>query len=207
MRAFDSSRIPFPKGYEDFKVPTGFEAYVLEIGAGVGWHAVMWAKNHPQDCIVAVEHSRERFAKLEGRSENMAAKSDEPAPNLFPIHADAESFVVHCLPRETLDRVFLLYPNPYPKQSQSNKRWHNMPFMSELLSRLKTDGLIEMATNEDFYAAEYFDQMLGEWKLELVSEERVSKDADPDFLPRTHFEKKYYERGEMLHLFVFRKVS
>ena len=62
-----------------------------------------------------------------------------------------------------------------------------------------------MATNEDFYAAEAFSEMQEVWGLGLVSNLRITKGADPDFRPRTHFEKKYFERGEMLHLMEFAK--
>jgi len=200
MRAFDSSKIPFPKGYEDFAVPLGFDAYVLEIGAGVGWNAETYARANPRHFVMAVEHSHERFGKLLNRA------SEAALPNLVAVQADAESFVVHCLRAESLDRVMLLYPNPYPKASQANKRWHYMPFMAELVSRLKFGGVLQMATNEDSYAGEFFEAMQDVWKLELLLSERASLDADPDFCPRTHFEKKYYERGEMLHLMEFKKA-
>ena len=220
MRLFDSSRIPQAKGYEDFRFPRGFSSHVLEIGAGAGWNAVTYARMNPSHCVVAVEHSRERFALLEGRATRSSplemasvgmGSLDEVVKasgltNLFPVHADAESFVVHNVASESLDRVMLLYPNPYPKASQANKRWHNMPFMSELLAKMKSGAVLQMATNEDFYAAEFFERAIDTWKLVVVSNERVTLEADPDFRPRTHFEKKYYSRGEMLHLMEFRKV-
>jgi tRNA G46 methylase TrmB len=202
MRPFDASKIPVPEAYEDFRLPSGYDAYVLEIGAGAGWHAVSRARAHPREFVMAVEHSHERFAKLEGRAEN---SFEENARNLLPVHADAESFVVHCLPVNSLDHVFLLYPNPYPKAAQANKRWHNMPFMGALLARLKPGARLDFATNEDFYAAEFFETMLGTWKMKLVAQDRVSREADPDFRPGTHFEKKYYERGEMLHFVTLQK--
>jgi tRNA (guanine-N7-)-methyltransferase len=200
MRTFDSKHIPAPRGYEGFRFPSGFSSFALEIGAGVGWHAETYARSNPKHYLLAVEHSHERFAKLSRRVAR--AKLD----NIVAIQADAESFVVHSVPLLSLERILILYPNPYPKAAQSNKRWHRMPFMQALLATLKPGGVLQMATNEDFYAAEFFAEMQEVWGLSLVSNERVSRAADPLFSPRTHFEKKYYERDELLHLMEFRKV-
>jgi tRNA (guanine-N7-)-methyltransferase len=199
MRTFDPKHLPAPRGYEGFQFPAGFSSFVLEIGAGVGWHAETYARSKPDQYLVAVEHSHERFSKLSRR----LARAQ--LGNIIAIQADAESFVVHCVPSLSLDRILILYPNPYPKAAQANKRWHRMPFMQALLETLKPGGVLQMATNEDFYAAEFFAEMQDVWGLSLVSTERVSRAADPLFSPRTHFEKKYYERGDLLHLMEFAK--
>ncbi|MEO5667296.1 MAG: hypothetical protein ABIR96_04480 [Bdellovibrionota bacterium] len=199
MRVFDSSKIPPPRGFESFRAPPGFDRYALEIGAGAGWHATVYATTHPETCLFAVEHSRARFSRLESRARHAHLK------NFLIFHADAESFVVHCVADVSLDRVMILYPNPYPKASQSNKRWHEMPFMAALLSKMKAEAVLEFATNEDSYAADFFERMTETWGLEIIANQRISKDADPDFKARTHFEKKYFERGEMLHLMEFRR--
>jgi len=201
MRAFDPSRIPFPRGYEDFQPPQGASSYVLEIGAGAGLHALAWARAHPESVIFAVEHSRSRFARLAARA------AEASLGNLVPIHADAESFVVHLLGEIRLARVMILYPNPYPKHSQANKRWHEMPFMKELLARMHSNAVLELATNLDFYAKDFEERMLETWNLRRLSRRRVTSVEDPTFVARTHFEKKYYERGESLHLLEFGGLS
>ena len=39
-----------------------------------------------------------------------------------------------------LNRIFLLYPNPYPKTKQAHLRWINRPFMPFLLDLFKKRG-------------------------------------------------------------------
>ena len=80
-----------------------------------------------------------------------------------------------------------------------------MPFMHHVLETLKKKGKLTMATNIKFYAAEaeaYFTQ---EWGLKLVTKQVYSSIDECPFEPRTHFEKKYLERGETCWNLVFEK--
>jgi tRNA (guanine-N7-)-methyltransferase len=194
VRSFKKEKIPFPLGYEKFALK-GERPVALEIGAGVGWHAMRWSQAHSDYLYLAVEHSKTRFEGLVKRWE----RHGQPA-HLIPIHADAESFVTHCLPAASLDKIFILYPNPYPKESQANKRWHRMPFMEELLKKLKAQGEIEFATNEFFYAEEFRRYLKEQWSLRELEYRTLSKALNPEFRPRTHFEKKYWLRGQELFL-------
>ncbi|PJB52359.1 MAG: SAM-dependent methyltransferase, partial [Bdellovibrio sp. CG_4_9_14_3_um_filter_39_7] len=132
----------------------------------------------------------EKFKKFERRFEK------HQLLNLLPIHANAISWVTTHLNEECLDRIFLLYPNPNPKDRA--KRWICMPFMKQLLSCLKKNGQLIFASNEIFYIEEVMEYALHFWKLELVKNERVE-------LARTHFEKKYLQRGETCTEIILKK--
>ena len=136
--------------------------------------------------FIAIEHTQERFGKFARRLAN-----HEPMVNLHAVHANAISWIVHCVPAASLDRIWLLYPNPYPKTRHRNQRWHAMPFAAKLVETLKPGGELRLATNEQFYANE----AERDWQLQgLVLDSR--KEIGSDEAPRTHFERKYIERGE-----------
>jgi tRNA G46 methylase TrmB len=141
---------------------------------------------------VAIEHTKTRFKKFEGRYKN------HNLPNLLPIHADAIKWITHTLKENSVEEYFFLYPNPYPKKSDQNKRWHAMPFMKKIISTLKTNGLLTLATNEYFYATEAIDFLTNNWNLTLISNEKP-------MTYRTHFEKKYMQRGQECFNLVFKK--
>lgn len=94
----------------------------LEIGAGKGKHAMLFASNHPDKQLIAVERTSEKFMAFDKLS--LSSSLD----NLINIHADAIAFSVHFIQPDSLDGVFILYPNPEPHNK--NQRWLNMPFLS-----------------------------------------------------------------------------
>ena len=170
--------------YPNFVVP---EVLDVEIGCGVGLHPIQHHLKNPHRFLVALEHTREKFNKFHRRFVSHASPE-----NLLPVHANGISWVSQQLPNESVDRFYFLYPNPNPKPGDLNKRWYAMPFMHKVLEVLKPHGEIILATNEKFYhdeAIEYFKEV---WKL-IIKEDKV---LEKDFAFRTHFEKKYLDRGE-----------
>lgn len=154
----------------------------LEIGAGKGKHALLFAEQNPDYHLIAIERTAEKFFAMQ--------KSAEIAklPNLTPIHADAVAWVTHALPKNSLSKIFILYPNPEPHNS--NQRWLNMPFFEFLLSRLQANGTITLASNIGSYILESENLAKNVWQLEVI------KSQVPIDSQRTHFEVKYLARGE-----------
>jgi len=190
---------PPPKeDYVNFVLPREFENLPLdvEIGCGVGLHPIQFFKANPRRFLVAIEHTKDKFEKFQRRF----ISHDQPS-NLLPIHANAISWVSQQLSPSSVDHFYFLYPNPNPKSGDLNKRWYAMPFMHKVLEVLKQDGKITLATNEKFYHDEALDYFLNHWKLDLVADKELQK----GFKPRTHFEKKYLERGETCYNLVFTK--
>lgn len=194
MRAFDASHIPKIAKPENLGEALNHPHLELEIGAGQGLHAVMYCLRHPDRNLIAVERTENRFKQLLRRFEDHGRPG-----NLFPVRADAVALVSHWLQDQSLDRVFLLYPNPYPKAKQANLRWHNMPFTKLLLQKMKPGAQLIMATNILSYKEEAVSVLTKTWGLPLLSEKAVTPLAPP----RTHFEKKYLERGETCWNLVF----
>ncbi len=185
MRAFDPSQVPPP--VTDFRwqeLPTD-RSIDLEIGAGQGLHPIAYARANPERQLIALEKTHTRFAKLEGRR-----NAHPDLTNLWIAQADATAFVTHLIPDQTLAKVFILYPNPYPKHKQANLRWHNRPFLATLLKKMRPDAELTLATNMPWYADEAVATLTHQWGLHLTLRHQITGS------PRTHFERKYLARGE-----------
>lgn len=168
----------------------------VEIGCGVGLHPIRRALNFPQRKLIAIEHTREKFEKFAGR-----LARHPHLPNLLPVHANAISWISKNLSAQSIDQVFLLYPNPNPHRK--NQRWFMMPFIHRLLTSLKDGGRLHLATNIETYLLEALEQS-SKLNLRILEKRRLGlanlREA------RTHFEKKYLARGETCFNVIFEKL-
>jgi len=186
IRNYEAAKMPVPPDFRVLPLDPS-RPLDVEIGCGVGFHPLRYAEKHPERQLVAFERTTEKFEKFAGRLKNHPER-----PNLFPVHGDAIPWITHGFAPESVDRYFLLYPNPYPKESQRNLRFHLMPFFSRLRDTLKRGGSITIATNEEFYMQEAKLVMREQWGMKLID----CRELPLDFTPRTHFEKKYLLRGD-----------
>ncbi len=183
-RLFQRDKIRHPRDF--IAMPAEFwqnEHLCLEIGAGKGKHALQFAEQNPTSQLIAIERTRDKFAAMQKQA--MQAN----LTNLTVIHADAVAWVTHGVPKNSLSKIFILYPNPEPHNP--NQRWLNMPFFEFLLSRLTTDGEIIIASNVQSYIDEAETMAKDVWQL------TVEKSLVPQDSQRTHFEVKYLARGEI----------
>lgn len=194
MRPFRVDKVPNPVLAESLKneLKDGFAD--IEIGAGQGLHAIRYGLAHPHRKLLAIERTTEKFERFRGR-----LLKHPGIKNVIPAHADAVSIIAHNVPNQSVERFFLLYPNPYPKQKQRNLRWHNSPFMGCLIDKLKPNGRLHLSTNLSWYAEEAKHVLTETWPMTLALDSRV---IDPR-LAQTHFERKYLARGEVCYRMVF----
>lgn len=177
-RLFNPTPIFAPRDF----TPIERKPICVEIGAGRGKHACLFARNHPDKTLFAIERTKDKFHSLQKSHEILALN------NLHPIHADAIAWITHAVYPKTIERLFILYPNPEPHNK--NQRWVNMPFFEFLLSRMADGGQITLASNITDYINEAEDRLVNHWRLPCVRNVIDSSSA------RTHFEIKYLARGE-----------
>lgn len=182
-RAFQPQRLSAPR---DFVMPDAAlkpkSSLVLEIGAGKGKHALSFAMQNPDKHLIAIERTRNKFEAFE----KLAAQQN--SANLTAIHADAIAWIVHAIAPNSIDSIYILYPNP--EQHNPNQQWLNMPFFEFLLSRLQVGGEIILATNIETYMDNAEQQANEVWCLPNTRSQVASSSQ------RTHFEVKYLARQE-----------
>lgn len=89
----------------------------LEIGCGHGHWLVAYAEAHPGERCVGIDLLGERLRKCE------AKRARRGLGNATFLKAEASEFL-DALPGDRgLDKVFILYPDPWPKRRQTRKRF------------------------------------------------------------------------------------
>ena len=185
-RAFQADKLSPPR---DFTIPEALastkkikQPLVLEIGAGKGKHALLFASQNPNKQLIAIERTRNKFEAFSKLA------TEHNLTNLTPVHADAIAWIVHAIKPKSIACIYILYPNP--EQHNPNQQWLNMPFFEFLLSRLSEGGEVILATNIESYMGNAQQQAKSIWCLPTLCE-KVPADSQ-----RTHFEVKYLARNE-----------
>ena len=188
-------QLPLPKNQFLFD-PT--QDYSLEIGAGVGLHAIRFSRNHPHLQHIAIERTTTKFRKMQGRAQHHSLS------NLHIFQDDAINWVCHNCPDAGLKKVFLLYPNP--SRNNAAARWIRMPFFYELMRKMRVGAQLFWATNEEFYIQEIL-HYSANFPLQKIELKKIDAESLPsDYQALTHFEKKYLQRGQNCYHLTQQKI-
>ena len=192
MREFKKQSIPRPRLIVPvFLQKKTFINQELEIGAGDGEFAIQRAKNCPDSQFIAIEKSRTLFNRMLKQSQK------QTLPNLWIFHTNAVWWIAHFVTRNSLSKIYILYPNIYIKSRHNNLKWFNRPFMSYLLSCLKSGGVLEFRTNKKNYYKECKLKMEKYSCMKKIQDFRLT---DP---PQTAFERKYMAQGQICHSLIY----
>lgn len=118
----------------------------LEIGFGNGAALARMAEQEPDVGFIGIEVYRPGVGHLLLELERRGLE------NVRVITEDAVEVVGRCLPGESLDRVLLFFPDPWPKKRHHKRRIVQPGFMKLLAGRLKSGGTLHMATDWEHYA-------------------------------------------------------
>ncbi|GEO99052.1 tRNA (guanine-N(7)-)-methyltransferase [Methylobacterium haplocladii] len=117
----------------------------LEIGFGGGEHLADNAEKHPGTGIIGCEPFVNGVVKLLG-------EIDERALSNVRIRDEDATQLLAALPDASLARVYLLYPDPWPKRRQRKRRFVSDASLAEIARVLRPGGLFRFATDIDDYA-------------------------------------------------------
>ena len=131
----------------------------LEIGFGDGQHLYGQAKNNPNNAYIGVEVFKNGVANLLSlisgikEGDNLPEEvdcADYEVQNVR-VYEDDVRLLFKCIPDEFFDKVFLLFPDPWPKKKHADRRFINPDNLKELYRVLKVGGLLRVATDHPVY--------------------------------------------------------
>jgi len=124
--------------------PCPMRALWLEIGFGGGEHLATQAAAHPDVGFIGGEAFQYGIAKL------VAAVDGAGLDNVRVVADDIRPWLHH-LPDACLERIFVLFPDPWPKTRHAKRRMI-APHRLDLFARLLVDdGLLRVATDDSGY--------------------------------------------------------
>lgn len=118
----------------------------LEIGFGHGRFLSQMAAAHPEVDFLGVEHQDLRVTKTAHQSLKRGAD------NVRLFWDDAHRFVRERIPAGSLERVYILFPDPWPKPRHRRRRLMNRSFLLDVAWALAPGGRLIVASDTHNYA-------------------------------------------------------
>jgi tRNA (guanine-N7-)-methyltransferase len=167
----------------------------LEIGFGAGEHLAWQAQTHADMGIIGVEPYISGVAKLLSKLGSLAP-GGEGVSNIRLYGEDARD-VIAALPDASLDRVFLLFPDPWPKTRHHKRRFVQMEMLDQLARVMKAGAEFRFGTDDTSYLVWALERLMAHpsfsWLAQASSDWRVR----PSDWPQTRYEAKALRSGRV----------
>lgn len=172
----------------------------LEVGFGRGEHMAFQAARAPGTGFLACEPYVNGVAGL------LAEVEDRALANVR-IHMGDAIAVLERLPAQSLETVWLLHPDPWPKARHAKRRFVNPGPMRLVASRLKPGGQFRLATDHVGYLRHALVSMQGMAQFRWTAVGPEDWDAVPEDWPDTRFAAKARALGHQVWRLVFQRTD
>ncbi len=133
-------------------------ALTLEIGCGHGHWLVDYAAQRPERTCLGIDLVTDRIARA-------AKKADRAGlSNAIFLKGEAMELLDLMPPSVTLEEVFMLFPDPWPKKRHWKNRLFSAPFLRELASRCRPGVRFHFRSDHQGYC---------QWASEVVASQRA----------------------------------
>lgn len=160
----------------------------VDLGCGDGKFILEMAGRYPERNFLGVE-------RLLGRVKKVCKKANKKGlDNLKVLRLDSKYTVEWLLSENSISRLHLLCPDPWPKEKHHKRRLFQVSFLAALHKVIKPNGEFCFKTDHE----EYF-----EWSLDQVNEfgkfPQLPWQDDSFFYPKTDFQLQWEAEGKSIH--------
>ncbi|HEV7433730.1 MAG TPA: tRNA (guanosine(46)-N7)-methyltransferase TrmB [Pseudorhizobium sp.] len=179
--------------------PVGVNEVRLEIGFGGGEHLLHRAQESPEVGFIGVEPFVNSMAKLVGRVSELGLQN-------IRLYDDDATQVLDWLPEASVDRIDLLYPDPWPKRKHWKRRFVSEVNLARFHRVLKPGGLFLFASDIDTYVNWTLIHCRDHGGFEWTAEEASDWLTPFTGWPGTRYEAKARREGRSSAYLTFRKI-
>jgi tRNA (guanine-N7-)-methyltransferase len=163
------------------RIPAG--GVWLEVGFGSGEHLVRQAADHPDVGLIGCEPYVNGVAKC-------LAEIERAGVGNIRLFADDARLVMAALAPRSLDRVFVLFPDPWPKSRHHKRRFVQRAMLDVLAGLMKPGAELRLATDDPSYLPWMIEHVTPHPAFEWLAERPADWRRRPDDWPPTRYEKK-----------------
>jgi len=180
-----------------FEVPV--KEIWLEIGFGSGEHLLWQAKHAAEIGFIGCEPFINGLASLLGAVEDQDIKT-------IRVHDGDAREVLAWLSDRSMSRIFLLFPDPWPKKRQLKRRLLSADTISEFARLLRPGGELRFASDSGDYAAQALLLMRQSGAFAWTAERAADWRQRPADWPETRYERKALVEGRSAYYLRFSRL-
>lgn len=186
----------------------------LEIGFGDGQHLFGQALNNPQNGYIGVEVFQNGVANLLTLISGIKEGDNLPDDvNIYDykvqnikVFDDDVRLLFKAIPDAFFDKIYLLFPDPWPKNKHAGRRFVNPDNLAEIKRILKSGGLFRIATDHPVYKRHVLRTMYKDtnfiWTAKCGNDWR----KEPSDWVKTKYQQKAIREGRRPVFFDYRKI-
>lgn len=173
-----------PSAYFD----TRLDEIWFEIGFGGGEHLAAQAEANPNVGIIGAEPFVAGMAKLLSKIEDLGLRS-------VRLYTEDAFDVLEALPDSSLERVFILFPDPWPKTRHHKRRFIQMDVLDALARVMKPGAELRFASDDQSYVSWALERFMAHGEFEWSAEGPDDWRTRPDDWCETRYEAKALKVG------------
>jgi tRNA (guanine-N7-)-methyltransferase len=162
----------------------------LEIGFGGGEHLAQMAEQHPQIGFIGCEVFENGMVKLLAQIERRRLDNVRIFPNDGRL-------MMAVLPPAAVDRVFILFPDPWPKRRQHKRRIVSRATLDTLAEIMTDDAELRVATDDADYLSWILEHITAHPTFEWLARRPGDWRGRPPDWPPTRYEAKARAAGRL----------
>jgi len=174
----------------------------LEVGFGGGEHARTLAASRPDVGLIACEVFDQGLCSLLAALVAEGEEATGELPGNLRIWDDDARTLLRALPEACLDRLFLMFPDPWPKARHAKRRFVHPDIVALAASRMKQGAEWRAASDDPGYQAWVSDIMAAQSLFSVAK----PASARPDEWPPTRYEAKARAAGRAPIYWVFTRI-
>lgn len=169
----------------------------VEVGFGGGEHLVHMAARYPEVGLIGCEPFVNGIAMLLGKIRQAGVTN-------LTIHPGDVRDLFDVLPKASVDKVFLNYPDPWPKARHHRRRFVTPGYLTLLARVMKPGAEFRVATDIPDYVRQTLEEV-PQAGFALISQ--TGQGAAWDDWLSTRYEQKALREGRSPHYLTFRRAG
>jgi tRNA (guanine-N7-)-methyltransferase len=177
--------------FTDLGFAASASALWFEVGFGGGEHTLAQMQANPSTAIIASEVYEHGLCSLLTEIIPDGMEATAPPPPLLRLWPEDARELLMALPEASLDRLFLMFPDPWPKTRHAKRRFVHPEMVPIVARALKRGGIWRVASDDPTYQS---------WVTEVFAGQSLFTGAPPATRrpkgwPPTRYESKALAAG------------